>query len=135
MALASWFGSWKKSRMSQSPRRLTSPRLRVEALEERRVLTSSAGSLHSILVMSANDNTEYVKSALASSPLLTGVTIDTFNSYTGTPTLAQLQQYDAVLNFTNYPPTNPSALGNVLADYVDGGGGLVLATFSFSSPW
>jgi hypothetical protein len=52
-----------------------------------------------------------------------------------TPTLAVLNSYDAILSYSNNPYANPTGLGNVLADYVDGGGGLVLATYSFSSSW
>lgn len=46
-----------------------------------------------------------------------------------TPTLAQLQQYDSVLYWTNSFPADSVALGNVLADYVDHGGLVVRATF------
>jgi hypothetical protein len=57
------------------------------------------------------------------------------SAYYGTPTLAQLQGYNAILMYTNYEPADRTALGNVLAQYVNGGGGLVLATYSFSSFW
>ena len=50
-----------------------------------------------------------------------------------TPTLAQLQQYDAVLNWSNFNFAAPGPLGDVLADYVDQGGGVVQAVFSFSA--
>ncbi|MBN8597769.1 MAG: hypothetical protein J0L78_08860 [Planctomycetes bacterium] len=60
---------------------------------------------------------------------LVGIT-DTFNIATGTPSLFQLQAYDAVLAFTDLNPLNPVALGSVLADYVDVGGGVVTACFS-----
>lgn len=46
-----------------------------------------------------------------------------------TPTLSFLQQYDSVLVWTNNFPTDATTLGNVLADYVDGGGHVVLSTF------
>lgn len=49
------------------------------------------------------------------------------------PTLAQLQQYDAVLVYSDATFNDSVALGNVLADYVDNGGGVVLATFAFNS--
>lgn len=49
-----------------------------------------------------------------------------------TPTLAQLQQYDAVLNWSNFNFAAPGPLGDVLADYVDQGGGVVQAVFAFS---
>jgi hypothetical protein len=57
------------------------------------------------------------------------------NVNSSTPTLAQLQGYSAILVYTNFIPANGTALGNVLAQYVNGGGGLVLSTYSFSNPW
>lgn len=45
------------------------------------------------------------------------------------PTLATLLQYDSVLLWTNYTSSNNILLGNTLADYVDAGGHLVMATF------
>ena len=65
---------------------------------------------------------------------LVGIT-DTFNTSLGTPTLAQLRSYDAVLAWTDTSPQNSAALGNVLADYVDAGGGVVAATFAQSISW
>lgn len=62
-------------------------------------------------------------------------TVDSFNAAGGTPTLGLLNGYDAVLAYTNNIPADATALGNVLADYVDGSGHLVLATYSFSNPW
>ncbi|MFO7639613.1 MAG: S8 family serine peptidase, partial [bacterium] len=52
-----------------------------------------------------------------------------------TPTLEQLRPYDAVGAHSNYAYANPTQLGNVLADYVDAGGGVVLGHFSFSTGW
>ncbi|MBM4108261.1 MAG: hypothetical protein FJ255_05540 [Phycisphaerae bacterium] len=46
-----------------------------------------------------------------------------------TPTLAQLQEFGAVLTYTNSTPLSSVALGDVLADYIDGGGGVVLTMF------
>ena len=51
------------------------------------------------------------------------------------PSLATLQAYDSVLAYTNSIPNNTAGLGDLLADYVDGGGHLVLATYAYSSPW
>lgn len=45
----------------------------------------------------------------------------------GTPTLATLQQYDVVMVWSDCGFSNPTTLGNVLADYVDGGGRVVVA--------
>ena len=46
-----------------------------------------------------------------------------------TPTLDYLKQFDSILVWTNYYPQSASALGDVLADYVDAGGLVVRATF------
>lgn len=51
----------------------------------------------------------------------------------GTPTLSQLLAYDALLCWTNSTPASNVAWGNVLADYVDAGGGVVVAVFANSS--
>jgi hypothetical protein len=56
--------------------------------------------------------------------------VDRFDANAGTPTLAQLQNYDAVLTWSNFNFSNSTALGNVLADFVDAGGGVVSATFA-----
>ncbi len=58
-------------------------------------------------------------------------TVDIFDAKLGTPTLVQLQAYDAVLVWSDFAFADPTALGDVLADYVDGGGGVVQAMFSF----
>jgi len=50
-----------------------------------------------------------------------------------TPTLAQLQAYDAVICWTRTTPQYTDGWGDVLADYVDAGGGVVVAVFANSS--
>ncbi|UYV14167.1 MAG: hypothetical protein NCW75_07705 [Phycisphaera sp.] len=50
-----------------------------------------------------------------------------------TPTLAELEAFDSVIVWTNLTPTDPVAFGDNLADYVDGGGGVVVAVFANSS--
>ncbi|HYO16889.1 MAG TPA: hypothetical protein VE685_27135 [Thermoanaerobaculia bacterium] len=62
-------------------------------------------------------------------------TVDFHQLSTALPTLAQLAGYDSVLAYTRFIPPNAVALGNVLADYVDAGGHLAIATYSFSTPW
>jgi hypothetical protein len=56
--------------------------------------------------------------------------VDVIDGMTTTPTLAQLQAYDAVITWSDYDYSNSTLLGDVLADYVDAGGGVVVATFS-----
>ncbi|MEZ4236348.1 MAG: thrombospondin type 3 repeat-containing protein [Myxococcota bacterium] len=57
---------------------------------------------------------------------------DVFDLSAGTPTLRDLEQFHSVLVWANVPPDSPDAFGDVLADYVDNGGGVVLAAGSFS---
>jgi hypothetical protein len=57
--------------------------------------------------------------------------VDVFDARTGTPSLAQLLNYDAVMTWPDDFYQDPVALGNVLADYVDLGHGVVQTMFSF----
>ena len=66
-----------------------------------------------------------------------GVTaVDLFDAFSGTPTLAQLEQYDIVVAFSNTAYSDAVAMGNVLADYADTGGIVVGLNFNwFGSPF
>lgn len=59
--------------------------------------------------------------------------VDVFYAGAGAPvpTLAQLLQYQSVLVYSDAPFSDNTAFGNALADYVDAGGGVVVATFAF----
>lgn len=91
----------------------------------------------SILLLHADSNfyVNNVKNALVSTGLFTAGEVDSFDARVSTPTLPDLTPYDAVFAWTNYVPYNGTALGDVLANYVDAGGGLVVNTYSFSSGW
>jgi hypothetical protein len=56
--------------------------------------------------------------------------VDIWNAKVATPTLAQLQAYQAVLVYSDSGFIDPVALGNNLADYFDAGGRVVLAVFA-----
>jgi hypothetical protein len=58
-----------------------------------------------------------------------------YNGLDATPSLATLQEYAAILVYSNCSFNDPVALGDVLADYVDAGGTVVVATFSFWAVW
>ncbi|WP_298354127.1 T9SS type A sorting domain-containing protein [uncultured Dokdonia sp.] len=58
----------------------------------------------------------------------------TFNTTSATPTLEELQAYDAVFTFTDNEPNDPVAFGNVLAEYLESGGSVVDATFTANIP-
>ncbi len=60
--------------------------------------------------------------------------MDLFNATAGTPTLAQLQQYQIVVPFSIDLFIDSITLGNNLADYVDGGGVVVQYGDSFVGP-
>ena len=62
------------------------------------------------------------------------VAVDLFDAMLGTPTLAELQQYNIVVPFSNFPFFDADTLGNNLADYVDGGGIVVQHGFSYIGP-
>ncbi len=55
--------------------------------------------------------------------------VDSFDGESTVPTLAQLQAYESVLVWSNDSFNDPDGIGNVLAQYVDAGGGVVVATF------
>lgn len=58
---------------------------------------------------------------------------DVIDIESATPTLTQLQSYSAVLVTTDNSPNDSAALGNVLADYADVGGGVVIAVFGHNN--
>lgn len=51
----------------------------------------------------------------------------------GTPPLATLLEYDAVITWSNASYDDAVTMGDVLADYVDAGGGVVVAVFANTS--
>src|SRR5438105_9015030 len=53
--------------------------------------------------------------------------VDIIDAGSTTPTLAQLLAYKSVFVWSDTSFADPTALGNNLADYVDGGGGVVIA--------
>ena len=61
------------------------------------------------------------------------ISVDLFQLGGDTPTLTELQPYDAVILANDYYVYNPSLLGDVLADYLDQGGRLIQAMASYYS--
>jgi len=86
---------------------------------------ASAASAQNILLVDASGYASDVVTHLQNQ----GLTVTDFGS--GTPDLATLQQYDAVMAFSDGSFADPVALGDVLADYVDAGGRVVQTTFAF----
>jgi hypothetical protein len=99
-------------------------------------LTVLASSLGRVALYGAETSFVYnndVSNSLSRSVLITGVDARLVSSGYPVPTLAELMQYPAVMVYSDYAFNDPVAMGNVLADYVDAGGGVVLAAFSFNS--
>ncbi len=55
--------------------------------------------------------------------------VDYYDASSATPTLAQLARYDAVITWPNYGYADQVAMGDVLADYADIGGKVILGGF------
>jgi len=96
---------------------------------------TTSHALASVLIAGSPSTASFlndVQAKIAGTGLISG-SVDILNVSSSTPTLAQLQAYDAVLFFSDFGFADPTTFGNVLADYVDAGGGVVQATFSFWS--
>lgn len=61
--------------------------------------------------------------------------VDEFEGGDATPDLATLTPYHAVILIANFPYSDPVAVGDVLADYVDGGGAVIMTIASFIDGW
>jgi|GEM_PF-5655587 len=70
-----------------------------------------------------------LRTALLAEPGIRAV--DLFDAGFATPTLALLQQYDIVLPFLVLKFADATAMGNVLADYIDAGGVVVGHTYLY----
>jgi subtilisin family serine protease len=86
----------------------------------------------SVLVI-ASDGASLYMNELLSFDDITGV--DYYDAGSGTPSLDQLMDYEAVVVWSNYVFYDPVGMGDVLADYADNGGGVVLHQFCFGSGW
>lgn len=95
--------------------------------------TATAAVDRDVLILGVDDPTWLtdVQSKLQGTGLFS--TVDIGDASTTTPTLAQLKAYDAVLVWSDGDFADPTALGDVLADYVDAGGQVAVATFAFNN--
>lgn len=95
------------------------------------VLLSTQAAALSIGIAAADSEFKPPADKLLAHPLIDSVNF--VDARGATPSLDDLAGFDAVLAYNNVAPQDPVAFGNVLADYVDMGGGLVLSAFAFSS--
>ena len=59
--------------------------------------------------------------------------VDYWDARAGTPTLEYLRNYRAVFTYVQYPYADGVAMGNVLADYVDAGGKVIMGQWTYPS--
>ncbi len=104
-------------------------------LESRTLEIDSVGistSQLDVLLVGADYSADSLTSILTGFPDIG--TVNFFNAASGTPTLAELQQYDVAIVWSNYYYNDKVALGDVLADYVDSGGKVILQVASWYGP-
>lgn len=83
-----------------------------------------------IIIVAAPGDPAWITDVEAKIESTGDINADFFNSGTGTPTLATLITYDAAFVFTDSNVSDPAGLGNILAQYIEGGFGVVDATFT-----
>jgi len=94
------------------------------------------GGPYSVLILLSDYSTseaDYARNALLADGRFTGV--DVMDVQKITPALDDLLPYDVLMAWSNYAFADPTAMGDVLADYTDLGGAVVLSQFSFTSSW
>ncbi len=92
----------------------------------------SSGSQLDVLLVGADYSANSLTSILTGFPDIG--TVNFFDVASGTPTLAELQQYDVAIVWSNRQYLDRVALGDVLADYVDSGGYVIIQVFSWYGP-
>ena len=108
---------------------------RISALVAATALFASHASAQDVAVLSSTDlpagsmNSNIVNYLTS---LQVFASVDSFLINTITPDLNQIEDYDAVLVFSDEDFFERDELGDMLADYVSGGGGLVVASHAFA---
>jgi hypothetical protein len=121
--------------MNTSPRkRHTSVSHKVAAIALFAGTSIAAGQVN-ILILGADTsgNPEAVRDALLATGVPLNITVALPTNPVPTPTLAELMQYDAVLTWTNLDYVDGIAMGDVLADYIDAGGGVVVGVHALTN--
>jgi len=89
------------------------------------------GAPLNVLICGANDDDrlEDIQQKLLGTGQFNTDKVSIMNVQDTTPTLSQLQTYDSVMIYGERQYQDATALGNVMADYVDSGGGVVCMMF------
>ncbi|HET6372607.1 MAG TPA: choice-of-anchor D domain-containing protein [Candidatus Polarisedimenticolia bacterium] len=97
-----------------------------------RIANTFTKDLRILLLQSGADVSE-IRDVLSMFPDIAAV--DVLDGSDSTPMLESLLPYDAVVVIANRPWQDTEAVGDVLADYADTGGGVVLTLASFLDIW
>ena len=87
-----------------------------------------------VLLLTKNGFATTTKNELISTGLFSASDIDILDSPSSI-SLSDLIPYDAVLVWTDGNFVDPVNIGDVLKEYVNAGGGVILSTYALSSPW
>jgi len=105
----------------------------VEPAPDRVEATGAPGSGLRLVFLQSGADVSLIRSLLIGFPDIS--VVDVLDARFVAPSLQQLRQYDVALVVTNTVFEDPVALGDVLADYVDEGGGVVLTLAAFIQGW
>jgi hypothetical protein len=107
----------------------------LQASSDSATTTSSAFDVNQLRVLLVRGDDDADTTDVQSKLNATGVlSVDDFDARAATPTLAELQNYDAVLTWTDSGGYNdPTLVGDRLADFFDAGGRVVVAVFANAS--
>ncbi|MCX7020880.1 MAG: Ig-like domain-containing protein [bacterium] len=93
------------------------------------VVTAAFAGQYDLLVCHCDTgSTSKVEDNIGSDPFYDSV--DYIDCATTTPTVATMLNYGCVFTWSNDPYSDPTAMGDNLADYMDGGGGVLSCAFA-----
>jgi hypothetical protein len=94
------------------------------------LVTAALAGQYDLLVGYADDSHSGASTYLGGDPFYDSVDFEDWRY--STPSVSHLSDYGSVFCWTNYAPSDPTGLGNNLADYIDGGGTVVLNVAAFA---
>ena len=86
-----------------------------------------------VLILHSGTDVTEIQTLLSAFPDLEAV--DVRDASLGMPTLAELVPYQSIMLVANTPFPDPDGLGDLLADYVDTGGGLIMTLATTIAGW
>ncbi|MCD4819227.1 MAG: fibronectin type III domain-containing protein [Candidatus Cloacimonetes bacterium] len=97
--------------------------------------SSTSESNPKVLLLHTTDDATIFKNAMVNTGLFLASDIDILTNPNYLIDLSTLSPYDVVLAWTNDSFINPQNIGDTLKEFVDTGGGVIIATYSLSSSW